>query len=205
MSRVWCSLWRLTLPPVATPSFERRWRTSSAASAAGAARGGCHSYGAEHGEYLGGCEGQGDTGAWPWLWLRRDAMLMLIAIVAAIVTALLGSTVVLAAEQETVAFSTMLPNVHGQHLTAVVVSYAPGGTSHVHRHAGSVFAYVLSGAIRSENSATGSARVYNAGESFFEPPGSTHLISENASKIEPASLLAVFVAPDGATLTKPAE
>jgi quercetin dioxygenase-like cupin family protein len=56
---------------------------------------------------------------------------------------------------------------------------------------------VLSGAIRSENSATGPARVYKAGESFFEPPGSKHLISENASATEPASLLAVFVADDG--------
>jgi quercetin dioxygenase-like cupin family protein len=43
------------------------------------------------------------------------------------------------------------------------VSYAPGGKSGAHRHAGSVFAYVLSGAIRSENSATGPAKVYKTG------------------------------------------
>ena len=73
--------------------------------------------------------------------------------------------------------------------------------SGAHRHAGSVFAYVLSGAIRSENAATGPVKVYKAGESFFEPPGSTHRISENASATEPASLLAVFVADDGAQLT----
>jgi quercetin dioxygenase-like cupin family protein len=83
----------------------------------------------------------------------------------------------------------------------VVVSYAPGGRSPAHHHAGSVFAYVLSGAIRSENSATGPAKVYKAGEGFFEPPGSEHLVSENASATEPASLLAVFVADDGARLT----
>jgi quercetin dioxygenase-like cupin family protein len=65
-----------------------------------------------------------------------------------------------------------LPNVPGKTLTAVVVTYAPGGKSGAHQHAGSVFAYVLSGAIRSENSATGPAKVYKAGESFFEPPGS---------------------------------
>ena len=91
----------------------------------------------------------------------------------------------------------------GQRLTAVVVSYAPGKSSRAHRHAGSVYAYILSGAVRSKNSATGAARVYKAGEGFFEPPGSTHLISENASKTEPARLLAVFVANDGATLTTP--
>src|SRR5262245_66609071 len=48
-----------------------------------------------------------------------------------------------------------LPSVQGKSLTAVVVTYAPGGKSGAHQHAGSVFAYVLSGAIRSENSATG--------------------------------------------------
>jgi quercetin dioxygenase-like cupin family protein len=94
-----------------------------------------------------------------------------------------------------------LPNVPGKSITAVVVSYAPGGKSPRHRHAGSVFAYVLTGSIRSENSATGPAKVYKAGESFFEPPGSEHLVSENASATEPASLLAVFVADDGARLT----
>jgi len=94
-----------------------------------------------------------------------------------------------------------LANVAGKSLTDVVVNYAPGGKSGKHHHAGSVFAYVLSGAIRSENSATGPVKVYKAGESFFEPPGSEHLVSENASATEPASLLAVFVADDRAQLT----
>src|SRR5437879_12909380 len=97
--------------------------------------------------------------------------------------------------------SEKLPNVPGKSLTAVVVNYAPGGKSTSHHHAGSVFAYVLSGEIRSENSATGPAKVYKAGESFFEPPGSSHLVSENATATEPATLLAVFVADDGAQLT----
>jgi quercetin dioxygenase-like cupin family protein len=97
--------------------------------------------------------------------------------------------------------SEKLPNVRGKSLTAVVVNYAPGGKSASHHHAGSVLAYVLSGSIRSENSATGPVKVYQAGESFFEPPGSEHLVSENASATEPASLLAIFVADDGAQLT----
>jgi quercetin dioxygenase-like cupin family protein len=98
-------------------------------------------------------------------------------------------------------FAGKLPNVPGKSLTAVLVSYAPGGKSGKHHHAGSVFAYVLSGAIRSEVTPGSPARVYKVGESFFEPPGSTHLVSENASDTEPASLLAIFVADDGARLT----
>ncbi len=94
-----------------------------------------------------------------------------------------------------------LANVPGKKLTVIRVNYAPGGKSGAHRHAGSVFAYVVSGAIRSENSATGPVKVYKTGESFFEPSGSRHLVSENASAKEPASLLAVFVADDGARLT----
>ena len=93
-----------------------------------------------------------------------------------------------------------LPNVPGKTVTAVLVSYAPGGKSVKHHHAGSVLAFVVSGSIRSENSATGPSRIYRAGEAFFEPPGSEHLVSENASATEPASLLAVFVADDGAVL-----
>lgn len=38
-------------------------------------------------------------------------------------------------------------------------------------------------------------------QSFFEPPGSTHMVSANASTTEPAELIAVFVADEGAQLT----
>ncbi len=102
------------------------------------------------------------------------------------------------------AFSEKLPNVLGKTLTGLRVTYAPGAKSSAHAHAGSVYAYVISGKIRSENSATGPARVYSAGEGFFEPPGSVHLVSENASDDEPATLLAIFVADDGAELSRPA-
>lgn len=94
-----------------------------------------------------------------------------------------------------------LPNAQGKELTAIVVTYPPGGTTPVHHHAGSVFAYVLSGAVRSQVSGQGPAKVYTAGESFFEPPGSTHLVSANASKTEPAKFLVVFIADKGAKLT----
>jgi hypothetical protein len=43
--------------------------------------------------------------------------------------------------------------------------------------------------------------VYRAGESFFEPPGVVHLLAENMNATEPARILAVFVADEGATLT----
>jgi quercetin dioxygenase-like cupin family protein len=123
-----------------------------------------------------------------------------------VLTTMIGVGTALAARNdETVRklFSGKLANAPGQTLTAEVVEYPPGGKSTVHHHAGSVYAYVLTGRIRSQNSATGEARVFKAGESFFEPAGSDHLVSENASASEPASLLAIHVAADGVTLTKP--
>jgi quercetin dioxygenase-like cupin family protein len=97
-------------------------------------------------------------------------------------------------DQVRVVFEHALPNVEAKRIVAVMVSYPPGGKSLAHRHAASAFiyAYVLSGAIRSQvgNDLT---KVYHAGEGFYEMPGSHHRISENASDKEPASLLAVFV------------
>jgi quercetin dioxygenase-like cupin family protein len=98
-------------------------------------------------------------------------------------------------------FSHQLPNVEGKSLTAVVVDYAPGGFSKPHRHGGAfIFAYVLSGAIRSQLEG-GEAKVYRAGEIWSESPGAHHLVSQNASSTKPARLLAVSVADTGASVT----
>jgi uncharacterized RmlC-like cupin family protein len=52
--------------------------------------------------------------------------------------------------------------------------------------------YVLSGSIRSQVEGE-PARVYRAGESFYEAPGAHHLETLNVSSTEPAKWLAVFV------------
>ena len=62
-------------------------------------------------------------------------------------------------DEEKLVTTEMLPNVPGKRITVTVVSYAPGQKSRPHHHPGSVVAYVLSGAIRSENSATGPVKV----------------------------------------------
>ena len=97
-------------------------------------------------------------------------------------------------ETVTTTFEHVIPNIPGKSLVSQVVDYAPGGGSPSHAHAKSAFiyAYVVSGAIESEVNG-GPKRTYHAGESFFEEPGSLHRVSRNASKTEPAELLAVFV------------
>ncbi len=91
-------------------------------------------------------------------------------------------------------FEAAIPNIPGKSLIAVEVEYAPGAASVPHTHAKSAFiyAYVISGTIESKVN-DGQTRVYRAGESWSEPPGAIHSISRNASKTEPAKLLAVFV------------
>jgi quercetin dioxygenase-like cupin family protein len=93
-----------------------------------------------------------------------------------------------------------LPNVPGKRVTIVRVSYGPGGFTPPHRHAGSVTAYITKGEIRSQLGG-GPVEVFKVGQSFFEPPGATHMVSANASNTEPAELIAVFVADEGAQLT----
>jgi quercetin dioxygenase-like cupin family protein len=93
-----------------------------------------------------------------------------------------------------------LPNVPGKRVTIVRVFYGPGGFTRPHRHAGSVTAYVTKGEIRSQLGG-GPVEIFKVGQSFFEPPGATHLVSANASNTDPAELIAVFVADEGAQLT----
>lgn len=97
---------------------------------------------------------------------------------------------------ETVAlkFNEPITNIPGKSLVILEVDYAPGAASPSHTHANSAFiyAYVLSGAIESKVNDE-EARIYKPGDSWSETPGATHSISRNASKTEPARLLAVFV------------
>jgi len=102
-------------------------------------------------------------------------------------------------------FSHTITNIPGKSLVAVEVLYPPGGASLPHTHAKSAFiyAYVVSGAIESQVDGE-PAHVYTAGQSFHEEPGAVHRISRNASKSEPAKLLAVFVVDSNdAALTTP--
>jgi quercetin dioxygenase-like cupin family protein len=102
-------------------------------------------------------------------------------------------------------FAQAIPNIAGKSLIAVVVDYPPGGASVPHTHAKSsfIYAYVVSGSIESKVN-DGPTRIYKAGESWSEPPGASHPISRNASKTQPAKLLAVFVVDtDDKDLTTP--
>jgi quercetin dioxygenase-like cupin family protein len=137
-----------------------------------------------------------------WNWRLASIVLAVIPMVAVIETTSATAT----APHEVVhpQFQRPIPNLPGKSLTSVIVDYAPGAKSPAHRHAASafVYAYVLTGSIRSQVGDE-APRVYRAGQDFYEAPGAHHRISENASTTEPARLLAVFVADTGQPLTIP--
>ena len=94
----------------------------------------------------------------------------------------------------TLVYDHALPNVPGKSMKGVLVEYGPGVTTGAHIHPKSAFIYasVLEGAIRTSVN-DGPVVTYRAGQNFSEFPGDRHTLDENASKTEPAKLLAVFV------------
>ena len=85
-------------------------------------------------------------------------------------------------------------------VTVSQVDFPPGIVGKVHHHAGFVLAYVLEGRIVSKVSGQ-EEKTNRPGEMSYEPPGSTHEFSNNASESQPAKLLALIFAKKGTQLT----
>lgn len=95
-------------------------------------------------------------------------------------------------EKVTVLQDQMLKNVPGKKALMIEVDYKPGQSSIAHKHEGTAMAYVLSGAVTSQ--VKGEKEItYKAGQYWYEPAGSEHLVSKNASATKPAKLLVFMV------------
>jgi quercetin dioxygenase-like cupin family protein len=88
-----------------------------------------------------------------------------------------------------------LPDLVGKQAIMLTVHYKPGTKSSAHTHPGPVFAYVLDGAVESQLNGEAPV-VYRAGQSWYEGPGARHMISRNASKTAPATLLVWMIKGD---------
>lgn len=91
-----------------------------------------------------------------------------------------------------------LPGEPAREITMVEVVYPPGTGSPVHAHENGVMAYIVSGSVTSQVG-DGPEHVYHAGDAWWEPVGAVHRVSRNPSSTEPATLLAIYIAPEGAT------
>jgi quercetin dioxygenase-like cupin family protein len=93
-------------------------------------------------------------------------------------------------------------NLDGWQMTASEVTYPPGESSGRHRHPGFVCGYVLEGQYRFAVAGQPET-VLSAGQMFFENPGDVHAVSGNASKTEPARILAIVFTKKGDPVTIP--
>jgi quercetin dioxygenase-like cupin family protein len=87
--------------------------------------------------------------------------------------------------------------------TMLEVTYPPGAKSAAHQHSGPTFGYVVKGSILWAIDGQPAATL-TAGQTFFEPLGSVHSTSANASATEPAVISVVIVGKTGEPLSKPA-
>jgi quercetin dioxygenase-like cupin family protein len=94
------------------------------------------------------------------------------------------------------------PTFEGWQGTILEVTYPPGVVSAPHQHPGPTFGYVVRGRIRWAIDGE-PGRVLEAGQSFFEPMGSVHSTSANASDTEPATIAVVILSRPGEALSKP--
>jgi len=121
--------------------------------------------------------------------------------------AVLGATLVLgqpalSEDAVSVLMKRQLADMTGKEGTVITVDYAPGAESESHVHPGSVFAYVLEGAVVSQLEGE-KAVTYTKGQSWYESPKHPHVVSKNASKTEPARLLVFLLSQEGESLKKP--
>jgi quercetin dioxygenase-like cupin family protein len=113
------------------------------------------------------------------------------------------------AKEPGVIFAHELADVTGKNLVVVKLEFPPKSAkddrgNFAHRHPGSTYVYVIKGAVRLKLEGQ-PVTVVHAGESFFEPVGAVHMLTENASTTEPALALAVGLVPDGAHILTPVE
>jgi quercetin dioxygenase-like cupin family protein len=97
-------------------------------------------------------------------------------------------------------FEQVLPKGDYKKASVITVDYGPGGNSPKHRHDVAVFAYVLEGEIESQLAGE-DVKLFRSGEMWYEPPGTVHVVSRNASQEKPAKLLVFFVQEEGKAAT----
>jgi quercetin dioxygenase-like cupin family protein len=127
------------------------------------------------------------------LWTTLTALASLVAAVSASAEPAKHETVTPLVQQD-------LPNVPGKTFTSAIVAFPPGSRAAPHRHGQAfVFAYVLEGTVHSQLGDE-PVRTYATGQSWSEPPGAHHVVTENVSATVPAKLLVMFISDTGQPL-----
>jgi quercetin dioxygenase-like cupin family protein len=115
---------------------------------------------------------------------------------------IMGQVPALAEDSVSVLMKQPVADMAGKVATVLTVDYAPGAASGPHVHPGSVFAYVLEGAVVSQLEGD-EPITYIKGQSWYESPKKPHIVSKNASKTEPAKLLVFLLSQEGEAIKAP--
>lgn len=96
------------------------------------------------------------------------------------------------------------PELAGKEVLVMRIVLQPGVSAPPHVHPGMVTGYVESGTL--EFQLKGEAqKTLKAGDIFFEPPGSHHMLAKNPSDKDKTVVIAFVVNPKGAPLSVPME
>lgn len=125
-----------------------------------------------------------------------------------IAAALLGSAHALQAQQPAPVtpvsridlLKQVLPPGDFRNVQASVVEFAPGAAAMSHRHDVAVVVYVIEGEVENQLG-KGALERRKAGESWWEPPGTEHIVARNVSLTARARLLVVYIGEDGKATT----
>lgn len=95
-----------------------------------------------------------------------------------------------------------LENTVNQQVSAIMLAPPPVAAPVAHQHPGPVFAYIVKGAIENQVDPD-PAKIYRAGDVFYEPAMHAHRLFRNVSKTEPAEVLVFEVTEKGRPLAMP--
>lgn len=113
-----------------------------------------------------------------------------------------------AADPVPVTVTELLKQEHPEHADKEVlvkrIELQPGAEAPPHVHPGMVTGYVESGSLEFQLKG-GPLLKLKAGDTFFEPPGSHHMVARNSSSKEKTVIIAFVVNPKGAPLSTPLE
>ncbi len=114
----------------------------------------------------------------------------------------IGQATVMAEDRVSLLMKQPLSDMAGKVAAVLTVDYAPGAASDPHVHPGSVFAYVVEGAVVTQLEGE-QPMTYTKGQSWYEAPKKPHVVSKNASKTEPAKLLVFLLSQEGEAIKVP--
>jgi len=126
-----------------------------------------------------------------------------------IVSAVVGlalSSLVIAADDAPVTITELFKRAHPERADKEIIvkriELKPGGSAPAHVHPGMVTGYIETGTLEFQLKGE-PLKTFKAGDTFFEPPGSHHLVARNPAATAKTVIIAFVENPKGAPLSTP--